>query len=210
MVIIRTLLSFVQHENIRIFTSAFQIFLREELPVYLLLTGLYRHIDSLRNSPGMTFLERAPRTVLSPLNYAEMVKKYVETLRLREDEASRLAAVTRGYSFAFQVIGYFTWENPGQREKAMDEARDYLYEFAYRKIWSELSRKDRELVCGIAEVPSGEVLEIRRVMQYSSNQFNPYRDRLIKAGVLEAVDTGIVRFALPWFDEFAEQMSARG
>ena len=45
-------------KDIRIFVSAFQIFLREELPVFLLMTGLYNHIDRLRNAKGMTFLER--------------------------------------------------------------------------------------------------------------------------------------------------------
>ena len=37
-------------KDIRIFTSAFQIFLREGLPVFLLMTGLYAHIERLRNA----------------------------------------------------------------------------------------------------------------------------------------------------------------
>lgn len=192
-------------KEMRIFTSAFQIFLRERLPVFLLMTGLYKNIDRLRNADGMTFLERAPRTFLAPLSFSEMTKKYIETLEIKEDAATRLAAATKGYSFAFQSIGYFSWENPGNAEKALKDAKEYLYEFAYWKIWSELSGKDREIVQAISRVPTGEVRIIRELLSYSNNQFNPYRRRLINAGIITGPESGIVEFALPWFGEFAEQ-----
>lgn len=195
-------------KEMRIFASAYQIFLREELPVFLLMTGLYKQIDNLRNAEGMTFLERAPRTVLAPLDLYAMAKKYEETLSLRADAAMKLASATRGYSFAFQVMGFFYYENPDNPEKAREEALDYLCEFAYRKIWSEMSGKDREVAAAIGRVPDGSVEKIRQILMYSSNQFNPYRDRLIKAGIITGEQTGIVAFALPGFGEFAQKMLA--
>ena len=189
--------------EMRIFASAFQIFLREKLPVFLLMTGLFKNVNRLKNAEGMTFLERAPRTVLSPLNYSAMTLKYKETLKTGDDKATRLARLTRGYPFAFQTIGYFNWEYPDNPDKAEAEAKNYLYEFAYRKIWSELSGKDRETVKAISKVPSGEIFQIRKVLNYTSDQFNPYRDRLIKAGIITGEENGYVEFALPWFDEFA-------
>ncbi len=190
-------------KEMRIFASAYQIFLRERLPVFLLMTGLYKNIDSLKNADGMTFLERAPRTVLAPLNYETISDKYKATLGLKEDEAIRLAKMTKGYSFAFQTIGYFSWENPQDNEKAKESAKEYLYEFAYWKIWSELSRQDKEVVLAISRVPTGEVAEIRKILNYTSNQFNPYRDRLIKSGIVISPANGLLEFALPWFGEFA-------
>ncbi len=194
-------------KDMRIFTSAFQIFLREQLPVFLLMTGLYKNIDSLRNADGMTFLERAPRTVLAPLNHQAIMKKYMETLQIRQDEAIRLAQATKGYAFAFQTIGYFYWENPLDSQKAMDNAMDYLSEFAYRKIWTELSRKDKEVVLAISKVKTGEIMQIREILRYSTNQFNPYRDRLIKAGIVHSSQNGVIEFSLPGFGEFAQMMS---
>lgn len=91
-------------KEMRIFASAYQLFLREELPVFLLMTGLYKNIDRLKNADGMTFLERAPRTTLSLLNYIAMMKRYKEILRIEESEATRLAKLSKGCSFAFQVI----------------------------------------------------------------------------------------------------------
>lgn len=193
----------VNSKDMRVFTSAYQIFLREELPVFLLMTGLYKNMDSLKNAEGMTFLERAPRTELLPLNALSVARKYIETLGIKEAEGMRLANLTKGYAFAFQTIGYYFWEYKKDPEKAKEAAKDYLFEFAYRKIWTELSRKDREVILAISRVPSGEILQIRSILNYSSDQFNPYRNRLIKAGVITGPQTGYVEFALPWFDEFA-------
>ena len=191
--------------DMRIFASSYQLFLREKLPVFLLMTGLYKNIDRLRNADGMTFLERAPRTMLSPLSFNAMTDNYISTLGLKEDAATKLAKATKGYPFAFQTIGYFTYEYPDNNEKALAEAKDYLYEFAYWKIWSELSPKDREVVVAIAKVPSGNVFEVREKLNRSNNQFNPYRDRLLKAGVIHSPENGVVEFALPWFGQFALQ-----
>ena len=190
--------------DIRIFASAFQIFLREELPVFLLMTGLYNHMDRLRNAEGMTFLERAPRTVLAPLNFTAIVDRYVKTLQIKEDAAVRLARATKGYAFAFQTIGYYAWEYPDSPDQALEYAREYLYEFAYQKIWSELSANDRETVRAIHQSKTGEISRVREILNWTSNQFNPYRDRLIKSGVISGSKTGYVELALPWFGEFAE------
>ena len=193
-------------KEMKIFASAYQILLREDLPVFLLMTGLYKNIDGLRNAEGMTFLERAPRTVLNPLSIDAITTNYYETLKVDLAKAVRLATLTKGYSFAFQTIGYFAWENPKDDEKAMRDARDYLYEFAYRKIWSELSPKDREVVRAIAEAQNGEVKEVRAKLDYTSDQFNPYRNRLLKAGVVASPSNGHLEFALPWFGEFAMKL----
>lgn len=190
-------------KDIRIFASAFQIFLREELPVFLLMTGLYNHIERLRNAKGMTFLERAPCTVLSPLNFTAMVEKYMNTMKVKEDTAVMLAKATKGYSFAFQAIGYYAWEFPDHLDQALHNAKDYLFEFAYQKIWSELSALDRKVVRAIHQSKAGEIARVREILNWTSNQFNPYRDRLIKSGVISGLQTGYVELALPWFGEYA-------
>ncbi|MBO4494241.1 MAG: AAA family ATPase [Clostridiales bacterium] len=190
-------------KDIRIFTSAFQIFLREGLPVFLLMTGLFSHIDRLRNAEGMTFLERAPRTVLSPLNFNAIVEKYVNTLKLKQNDAIKLATATKGYSFAFQTIGYYAWEYPNKLDSALKDAKEYLFEFAYRKIWSEHSATDRKVIRAIQQSKTGEIAQVRKILGWSSNQFNPYRDRLIKSGIVSVPQNGYVELALPWFGDYA-------
>ena len=92
----------------------------------------------------------------------------------------------------------------------MDDAKEYLYIFAYEKIWSELSARDKQVTLAAAKVPSGEIIKMRNILGYSSNQFNPYRDRLLKAGILVSPRNGILKFALPWFDEYAITRSEQG
>ena len=196
-------------KNMRAFTSAYQLLLREDLPVFLLMSGLYKSIDALRNADGMTFLERAPRTLLAPLKEDAIAENYNSTLSLSMDKAMYLARTTKGYSFAFQTVGYFVWDNTDNIDKALSDARDYLYEFSYNKIWTELSSKDRAVVIAMAKASSNEVSAIREKLGYTSNQFNPYRDRLLKAGVVYSEENGLLDFALPWFGEYATMMEER-
>ena len=113
-----------------------------------------------------------------------------------------LAKLTKGYSFAFQVLGYFTWENPTDPQESHRLARQYLDEYAYDKVWSELSRKDKEVLWGIAQVKSGRIADIRGLLGLSTNEFNPYRQRLIRKGIISGEEHGHVRLLLPFFDQY--------
>lgn len=60
--------------SIRVFASAFQIFLRRDYPVFLLMTGIYENIYDLQNDKALNFLYRAPKLLLEPLNFTAMKK----------------------------------------------------------------------------------------------------------------------------------------
>ena len=188
--------------QMRAFAAAFQIFLRQDLPVYLLMTGLYENVSALQDEKSLTFLYRAPKIHLGPLNIGTIAEDYQAVLGLDEQEGMALAKLTKGYSFAFQVLGYFAWENADDARVAQQLARQYLDEYAYDKVWSELSRKDREVLHGIAQVKSGRIGEIRELLGLSTNEFNPYRQRLIRKGIISGEERGYVRLLLPFFDQY--------
>lgn len=119
-----------------------------------------------------------------------------------EETAMGMARLTRGYSFAFQVLGYFTWENRKHTERILDDYRQYLEDYVYEKIWAELSKGDKRILFGIARSASGKISEIREILRMETNQFNPYRKRLIKKGIIFAEARGYVRFVLPMFEQF--------
>lgn len=183
------------------FAAAFQIFLRHDLPVYLLMTGPFENISALQNEKSLTFLYRAPKIHLDPLNIGTIAEDYHLVLGLDNEESLALAKLTKGYSFAFQVLGYFTWATPNDSQKSQRLAREYLDEYAYDKIWSELSRKDKEVLYGIAKIKSGSISEIREMLDLSTNEFNPYRQRLIRKGIVSGKERGYVRMLLPFFDQ---------
>ena len=186
----------------RTFAGAFQIFLRQGLPIFLVMTGLYENINSLQNEKHLTFLYRAPKMELKPLNIKTIAENYKNNFALDDAKALRMAKMTRGYSFAFQVLGYYTWENNGSMERAKDQFRQYLEDYAYEKIWSGLSRGDQRICYAIAKSGTGKVADVRKVIGISNNEFNPYRKRLVKCGIINGDTHGYVNFILPLFEEY--------
>lgn len=188
--------------QMRIFAAAFQIFVRQNLPICLLMTGLYENINALQNEESLTFLYRAPKIELGPLNIGTIAEDYRKVFDLDEKASLEMAKATKGYSFAFQVLGYFRWEHPADQKIAWTKSREYLDEYAYSKIWMELSKKDRMVLHAIAQTKQGKISEIREILGMTNNEFSPYRQRLIKKGIISGEERGYVRFLLPFFDQF--------
>ena len=190
------------NEFMHVFAGSFQIFVRQDLPIFLLATGLYENIDELQNEKNLTFLYRAPKIQMKPLNQQAIIKKYMNIFQIEREQAAQMAELTKGYPFAFQVLGYLTWNNHGNYQEVLEEYEQYLSEFVYDKIWSELSQKDRVVARGIAETDSGKIKDIREHLGMETNQFNPYRKRLIKKGILSGEMRGYVYFTLPLFEDY--------
>lgn len=190
------------NKNTREFIHAFQIFLRQDLPVFLLATGLYDNVYELQNEKSLTFLYRAPKIELNPLNINSIADNYCKNLKVSIEEARKLANLTMGYSFAFQVLGFLYFNNKGKMDVVLPEYRQYLEEYVYEKIWTELSSTDKKVLIAIQKSESKSIAEIREIIGYETNQFNPYRMRLIRKGLVNGDTHGYLSFTLPLFDEF--------
>lgn len=79
--------------------------------------------------------------------------------------------------------------------------KQYLEEYVYEKIWSELSSTDKQVAYAIATTDSTKISDIRETLDMSTNQFNPYRQRLIRKGVINGSEFGHVMFSLPLFGQ---------
>ena len=117
-----------------------------------------------------------------------------------------MAKLTKGYSFAFQVLGYFTWRQNGDYTAAYTDYRQYLEDYVYEKMWSELSEGDKKFLYAVAATKSGKASDIKNILSIENNKYTPYRDRLIKRGILDGSEHGILRFTLPLFDEYILRM----
>ena len=82
-------------------------------------------IDSIRNAETLTFLERAPRTELATLDIGSIADRYMKTIKIDQESAVRMARETRGYSFEFQVLGYYAWEAPNDLDANIEKSRQY-------------------------------------------------------------------------------------
>lgn len=195
----------VKNEYVRAFISFFQIYLREEFPVYLLMAGLYENISDLQNEKTLTFLYRAPRTSLEPLNLPAMTANYREVLHLQPVRAVAMARLTKGYSFAFQVLGYLLWEHGRDlpQEKLLSLFDADLAQYAYDKIWSGLSAMDKKVVAVISQGTT-DVKSIREELQISPQLLNVYRRRLIDQGIVDGSVRGTLTLALPRFEVYVK------
>ena len=127
----------VHDENMKVFASQFQIFLREDYPVFLIMTGLYENIENLQNERSLTFLYRATKLHPEPLNTGRVASRYSEIFNISYEHALELSRMTRGYPFAFQALGFSIWNNGVEKRDWLPEYRQLLEEYVYEKIWSE-------------------------------------------------------------------------
>jgi hypothetical protein len=190
------------NQTMKEFASMFQIFIRRDFPVFLLMTGLYENIYELQNEKTLTFLYRAPKVELRPLNIGMIAQKYKEVFDMSDEEALAMSKETMGYPFAFQVLGYLCWKNNAKYTEVLAQYSQYLEEYVYEKLWSELSAQDKAVLRAMSEASSRKVEAIREKAGKSSGNFSVYRNRLIKKGIVVASEYGYLEFALPRFREF--------
>ena len=166
------------------------------------MTGLFDNINDLRNEKNLTFLYRAPEIRMKALNIKTIADNYQKNFQITDKQASEMAKLTRGYSFAFQVLGYFTYRHEGNYNDAISEFRQYLEDYVYEKIWSELSNMDRKFMFAVACSESGKAKEIKDKLGWENNQYTPYRNRLIKKMLINGDEYGYIKITLPLFEEY--------
>lgn len=195
------------NEYLRIFAHSFQSYLRAKLPVFLLMTGLYENISSLQDEKSLTFLYRTPKIFLKPLNLAAITANYASTFSIDYNKAKKMADLTGGYAFAFQVLGYLCWQQkPSQLINVLPMYDQYLQEYVYEKIWSELSEKDKSILRVIADGVC-ENKQIRDKLGMTSGLMSVYRRRLMDKGLIDTSTRGRMRLMLPRFAEYVRMMA---
>lgn len=188
----------------RQFASEFQILLRQKYPVYLLMTGLYENIYELQNVKTLTFLYRAPKISLAPLNAVAVAESYRKVFDISEEKSREMAALTKGYPYAYQLTGYLCW-NRGSCDLNDDFLRtfdEYMEEYVYAKIWEEQAPNKKKILSAMAYTDSGMVTEIREKAGMTTETFSVYRSRLIRQGIIRADGYGKLAFTLPRFENF--------
>jgi len=200
--ILVTLDEVVANKYVREFVSQVQIYLRKNYNIFLLMTGLYENIYDLQNAKTLTFLYRAPKVVLGPLNIMLIEKNYKEVFGLSGVDAHAMGVLTKGYPFAFQLLGYLCFKERKRYDEVLDEFDAYLGEYVYDKVWSELSSGDRRVLTAMAKAGETQVSSVREKAEMESGSFSVYRQRLLKKGIVFVPGYGHLEFVLPRFGEY--------
>lgn len=199
----------VNSQSMRKFASEFQLLLRKRFPVYLLMTGLYENLYDLQNEKTLTFLFRAPKIFLPPLDSIAMMDSYQEIFHNSVHDARAMAQLTKGYSYAYQVLGYLCWESGSGSvtDDVLSRFDVFMDEYVYSKIWSEQSPVKQKILTALADSKSGNVTEIRQCIQMPPSEFSVYRQRLIRQGLVQSSGYGHIAFTLPRFEIFVRNQS---
>lgn len=200
--------------ELREFAAVYQLMLREEYPVSLIMTGLPQYVSELQNDDVLTFLLRAGRITLTPLNLWAVKSSYAKAFsgekRISEDTLLHITRLTRGYAYAFQLLGYYLWENSSDEiseqtvEKILPEYKTDLYRNAYFKMYQGLSEMEKNFLYYMADSSEEDVpvSEIEKKTGKTGNYISVYRRRLLDTQLITAPRRGYLRFTLPFFKEF--------
>ena len=194
------------------FIQEFQILIRQELPIYIIVAGLYEDIESVENADGLTFFLRASKYEIKPLNLNMIRDDYESTLGVSEDVATDMAKTTKGYAFAYQALGKYMWDYEEKEitKRVLYSLDEILEEKVYRKIWSELAPNDRFFLKFIAEKDSMSATELLSKTKKSHSEWSIPRARLKEKGIIDVETRGMIAIKLPRFKEFIENQELLG
>lgn len=192
-------------DNMRKFASQFQIFVRKEYPVYLLMSGLYENIYAIQNDPALTFLLRTPKIRLEPLSLNQISRQYARIFDIPVKKAAELARITKGYAFAFQAFGllYYEYKDSQSLNEILFRLDDMLDDFVYKKIWESMTENERRITLNIPE-DEIKVADLCDKIHMKTNIFSKYRKRLIQKKIIISSRHGYVASVLPRFSIIAE------
>ena len=197
--------------DFKLFVNFYQSMIGKNYPVFMIMTGIRSNIDQLISDSAMTFLSRSPKLEIGPLNNRDIVFEYRSIFNIDLDTATELALLTKGYAFAYQVLGYLFFE---KKEKVIDEKLlalydKYLADNGYNTFWKELTSAEKTFCIALAESETQEVEDVRKRSNMNISNFNNYRARLLRKEIIVAKSYGYLEFTLPRFKEFVENKSER-
>ena len=187
----------------KIFAHSFQSYMREGYYVSLIMTGLYENISNLENDEGLTFLYRAPKIYLPPLNTRAIAYSYAKTLNMSDEDAIEAALVTKGYAFSYQLLGYILFRDQKNKvdNEVLKELDVLLDERSYSKIYSELTNKEKDILNLVANEKTTNK-EIKDILNMKDGSLSTYKNILSKKGIIDVSERGVISFLLPRFKEF--------
>lgn len=193
-------------KNIKLFFQAFNVWLRKDYDVTVVMAGLKKNILNLQKDDRVSFLKRVEKKSLKNLALTSVMKDYHKNLKVSEELASEMARFTLGYSYAFQVLGYLCFRENKHYTELLDQFDEKMTNNVYDIIWEDLTLKEKEIVAIMVNSDSMTTKDIAN--QVGKNTYNQYRNILISKDIIVDKGYGKIDFTLPRFKEIAKKQIA--
>ena len=158
-----------------------------------------------RKSPALQRFRRFASSkayrVYTRLHGSYIIQEYEKAFDgIGEQEAADLSNLTKGYAFAYQVVGIL-YAKYRDLNKMIGEFDQYMSLFVYDKIWESLPGKQRKVLFAFSKENEGTA-SLRQKAGLGQKEFSVYRDRLLRRGLLDGSKRGQLSFVLPRFFAF--------
>lgn len=196
--------------------SAYQELVGDQKNIAIAMAGLPHAVSSVLNDKVLTFLNRATKVELGVIS-TNLIRAYYERafnsidIKASDNILDRAALSTRGLPYLMQLIGYYVIQYTPVGETVTDAIMDKAEKAAmgdmednvYKPILDPLSDNDKIFLKALARC-GGTVTTAKLQMALGKNgpAIQPYRKRLIEAGVIEAPRRGELVFAVPYLAEY--------
>ena len=196
--------------------AAYQELVGDRKNVAIAMAGLPHAVSNLLNDSVLTFLNRATRVELGLIS-TNLIRAYYERafnsikIEASDDILDRAALSTRGFPYLMQLIGYYVIQYTPERgvvtdsimDKAEKSAMGDMEKNVFEPILNPLSDNDKIFLKALARC-GGTVTtaKLQAELGREGPAIQPYRKRLIEAGVFEAPRRGELVFAVPYLAEY--------
>ena len=180
------------------------------------MAGLPHAVSGILNDSVLTFLNRATKVELGTIS-TNLIRAYYErafgyaSISISDDILDYAAEVTRGFPYLMQLIGYYIIQYTPQSgkvdesimAKAEKSAMRDMDDNVFKPIIAPLSDNDIIFLKAMAQ-SEGTITtaQLQNIMGSNGPAIQPYRKRLIDAGIIESPRRGELVFAVPYLSDY--------
>lgn len=180
-----------------------EMILDRNINIYLICTGLSKNIEDFAAQPHLSFFVRGDKIETKSLSLPQITYKYKELLDISTEKAHELAVFTRGYAYAYQVLGELLYKNTSKSIDSVLDEFDSIIADQYEIIWGSLTKAEKELAKIIAFARIGNADEIKCQLSNPSS-YAVLRSRLIKKHIVIVQNRVNMLIDLPRIKEYLE------
>lgn len=196
--------------------ASYQELVGDRKNIAIAMAGLPHAVSSVLNDSVLTFLNRATKVELGLIS-TQLIRAYYERafksarIMISDELLDRAAAASQGFPYLMQLIGYYIIQYTGEGGSVGDAIMDKTEKAAmkdmednvFKPILTPLSDNDRLFLRALARC-GGTVTtsKLQAKLGKKGPAIQPYRKRLIEAGVIEAPRRGELMFAVPYLSEY--------
>ena len=202
--------------EMRTFATAYQQLVGDGMNVAVAMAGLPNAISSVLNDKILTFLNRAYKVILNPLQITDVSACYVKVLRDLDIEfdietLNTAAQATDGYPYLFQLIGYNMIKFLDGESKltattvelAVSNSKRALNSDVLLPCLNPLSTEDKRFLKAMSiDDKESRVSDIRDRLQADKSHVQTYRRRLMGAGLIHSSSRGLLTFSIPYLRQY--------